>query len=92
MRNFFNGLAREDLPGRVPSVNPGNTVATSQGYPSLPSDDSESEGEMEGPSHPGLDGMAEIRKEGKKQGRKEGRKEGTKEGRKEGKERGREIK
>jgi len=62
VKNFFNGLAREvltgeELPGRVPSVNPGSTVATSQGYPSLPSDDSELEGEMEGPSHPGLDGM-----------------------------------
>ena len=68
VKNFFNGLAREvltgeELPGRVPSVNPGNTVATSQGYPSLPSDDSESEVEMEGPSHPGLDSMAEIRQQ-----------------------------
>ena len=46
---------------RVSSVTTGNTVATFQGYPSLPSDDSESEGEMEGPSHQGLDGMAEMR-------------------------------
>ena len=30
----------------------GNTVATFQGYPSLPSDDSGLEVEMEGPSHP----------------------------------------
>ena len=68
VKNFFNGLAREvltgeELPGRVPSVNPGSTVATAQGYPSLPSDDSESEVEMEGPSHPGLDSMAEIRQQ-----------------------------
>ena len=41
----------------------GNTVATFQGYPSLPRDDSESEGEMEGPSHPAIDGMAEIRQQ-----------------------------
>ena len=66
VKNFFNGLAREvltgeDLPVRVPSVDTGNTVATSQGYPSLPSDDSESEGEMEGPSHPAIDGMSERR-------------------------------
>ena len=42
---------------RVSSVTTGNTVATFQGYPSLPSDDSESEGEMEGPSHPAIDGI-----------------------------------
>ena len=41
----------------------GNTVATFQGYPSLPSDDSESEVEMEGPSHPAIDGMVEIRQQ-----------------------------
>ena len=41
----------------------GNTVATFQGYPSLPSDDSGSEVEMEGPSHPAIDGMAEIRQQ-----------------------------
>ena len=51
------------MPVRVPGVATGNTVATSQGYPSLPRDDSESEGEMEGPSHPGLDGMAEMRQQ-----------------------------
>ena len=68
VKNFFSGLAREvltgeDLPVRVPGVATGNTVAISQGYPSLPSEDSESEGEMEGPSHPGLDGMAEMRQQ-----------------------------
>ena len=68
VKTWFNGLAREvltgeDLPVRVSSVTTGNTVATFQGYPSLPSDDSESEGEMEGPSHPAIDGMAEIRRQ-----------------------------
>ena len=68
VKTWFNGLAREvltgeDLPVRVSSVTTGNTVATFQGYPSLPSDDSESEGEMEGPSHPAIDGMAEIRQQ-----------------------------
>ena len=63
MKTWFNGLAREvltgeDLPVRVSSVTTGNKVATFQGYPSLPCDDSESEGEMEGPSHPAIDGMA----------------------------------
>ena len=38
-------------------------MATFQGYPSLPSDDSGSEVEMEGPSHPAIDGMAEIRQQ-----------------------------
>ena len=41
----------------------GNTVATFHGYPSLPSDDSETEVEMEGPSHPAMDSMAEIRQQ-----------------------------
>ena len=41
----------------------GNTVATFQGYPSLPSDDSGSEGEMEGPSHPAMDGLEEMRQQ-----------------------------
>ena len=41
----------------------GNTVVTFQGYPSLPSDDSGSEVEMEGQSHPGIDDMAEIRQQ-----------------------------
>ena len=66
VKTWFNGLAREvleDLPVRVSSVTTGNTVATFQGYPSLPRDDSESEGEMEGPSHPAIDGMAEIRQQ-----------------------------
>ena len=66
VKTWFNGLAREvltgeDLPVREPSVATGSTVATFQGYPSLPGDDSGSEVEMEGPSHPGIDGMAEIR-------------------------------
>ena len=43
------------------SVATGNTVVTFQGYPSLPSDDSGSEVEMEGQSHPAIDDMAEIR-------------------------------
>ena len=67
MRTWFNGLAREvltgeDLPVRVSSVATGNTVATFQGYPSLPSD-SESEVEMEGPSYPAIDGLAEMRQQ-----------------------------
>jgi len=37
-------------------------VATFQGYPSLPSD-SESEVEMEGPSYPAMDGLAEMRQQ-----------------------------
>ena len=61
MKTWFNGLAREvltgeDLPVREPSVATGNTMATFQGYPSLPSDDSGSEVEMEGPSLPVIDG------------------------------------
>ena len=68
VKTWFNGLAREvltgeDLPVRRSSVTTGSTVVTFQGYPSLPSDDSESEGEMEGPSHPAIDGMAEIRQQ-----------------------------
>ena len=66
MKTWFNVLAREvltgeDLPVRKSSVATGNTVATFQGYPSLPSDNSGLEVEMEGPSHPAIDGMAEIR-------------------------------
>ena len=38
-------------------------MATFQGYPSLPSDDSGSEVEMEGQSHPAIDGMADIRQQ-----------------------------
>ena len=45
------------------SVASGNTVATFQGYPSLPSDDSGSEVEMEVQSHPAIDDMAEIRQQ-----------------------------
>ena len=57
VKTWFNGLAREvftgeDLPVRRLGVTTGSNVVTLQGYPSLPSDDSESEGEMEGPSHP----------------------------------------
>ena len=68
MKTWFNGLAREvltgeDLPVRESSGATGNTVATFQGFPSLPSDDSGSEVEMEGPSHPAIDGMAEIRQQ-----------------------------
>ena len=68
MRTWFNGLAREvltgeELPVSELSVAIGNTVVTFQGYPSLSSDDSGSEVEMEGPSHPAIDGMAEIRQQ-----------------------------
>ena len=45
------------------SVAAGNTVATFQGYLSLPSDDSGLEVEMEGLSHPAIDGMAKIRQQ-----------------------------
>ena len=48
---------------RVSSVTTGYTVATFQGYPSLPSDDSGSEVEMEGPSNPAIDSTAEIRQQ-----------------------------
>ena len=68
VKTWFNGLAREvltgeDLPVREYSVATGNTVATFQGYPSLPSDDSGSEVEMEGPSHPAMDGLEEMRQQ-----------------------------
>ena len=67
VKAWFNGLAREvltgeDVPVRVSSVATGNTVATFQGYPRLPSD-SESEVEMEGPSYPATDGLAEMRQQ-----------------------------
>ena len=63
VKTWCNGLAREvltgeDLPVSEYSVAIGNTVATLQGYPNLPSDDSGSQVEMEGPSHPVIDGMA----------------------------------
>ena len=66
VKTWFNGLAREvltgeDLPVRESSRATGNTVATFQGYPSLPSDNSGSEVEMERPSQRAVDGMAEIR-------------------------------
>ena len=48
---------------RESSVATGNTVVTFQGYPSLPNDDSEMEVEKEGPSHPAIDSMAEIRQQ-----------------------------
>ena len=38
----------------------GNTVATTQGYPGLLSDDSGSEVEIEGPSNPSMDNMALV--------------------------------
>ena len=40
-----------------------NTVATFQGYPNLPSDNSGSEIEMDGPSHPVMDGLSEMRQQ-----------------------------
>ena len=68
VKTWFNGLAREvltgeELPVSESSVATGNTVATFQGYPSLPSDDSGSEVEMEGQSHPAIDDMVEIRQQ-----------------------------
>ena len=68
VKTWFNEIAREvltgeDLPVSESRVATGNTVATFQGYPSLPSDDSKTEVEMEGPSHPAIDGMAEIRQQ-----------------------------
>ena len=66
VKTWFNGLPREvltgeDLPVSEPSMATGNTVANFQGYPSLLSHDSGSEVEMEGPSHPAMDGLAEMR-------------------------------
>ena len=68
VKTWFNRLAREvligeELPVSESSVASGNTVATFQGYPSLPSDDSGSEVEMEVQSHPAIDDMAEIRQQ-----------------------------
>ena len=66
VKTWFNRLAREVLTGvdsPVSSVGTGNTVATFQGFLSLPSDNSGSEVEMEGPSHPAIDGLAEIRQQ-----------------------------
>ena len=68
MKTWFNGLAREvltgeDLPVREPRVATGNKLATFQGYPDLPSDNSGSEVEMEGPSNPTMDVVAEMRRQ-----------------------------
>jgi len=51
------------LPVSESSVATGNTVATFQEYLSLSSDNSGSEVEMEGPSHPAIDGLGEIRQQ-----------------------------
>ena len=66
VKTWFNGLARETLAeDRLSeselSVATGNTVATFQGYPSLHSDDSGSEVEMEGPSNQAPDNMSAMR-------------------------------
>ena len=45
------------------SVDTGNTVALFQGYLSLPSDDSGSEGDIEGAAHPAMDGLEEMRQQ-----------------------------
>ena len=68
VKTWFNGLAREvltgeDLPVCEPRVAIGNTVATFQGYPDLPSDNSGSEAEMEGPSNPTMDVVVEMRQQ-----------------------------
>ncbi len=65
VKTWLNGLARETLAGDHLSdselrVATGNTVATFQGYPSLPSDDSGSEVEMEGEPNPPMENMAEV--------------------------------
>ena len=63
MKTWFNRLARETLAGDQLSeselrVATGNTVATFQDYPSLPSDVSGSEVEMEGVPNPPTENMA----------------------------------
>ena len=68
VKTWFNRLAKEvligeDLPVQEQRVATGNTVANFQGYPSLLSDDSGSEVEMEGPSHPAMDGLGEMRQQ-----------------------------
>ena len=68
VKTWFNRLAKEvligeDLPVQEQRVATGNTVANFQGYSSLPSDDSGSEVEMEGPSHPAMDGLGEMRQQ-----------------------------
>ena len=65
MKIWFNRLARETLAGDHLTeselhVATGNTMAKLQGYPSLPSDNSGSEIEMEGSSNPPTDNMAVI--------------------------------
>ena len=59
VKTWFNRLAREVLTGEVLPVNE-SCVATFQGYPSLPSEYFRSEVEMEGPSHPAIDGLAAV--------------------------------
>ena len=51
------------MPVCEPRVAIGNTVATFQGYPDLPSDNSGSEAEMEGPSNPTMDVVVEMRQQ-----------------------------
>ena len=68
VKTWFKGLTREDLTGedlpvREQRVATGNTVVNFQGYPSLPKDDSGYEVEMEGPSHPAMDGLEEMRQQ-----------------------------
>ena len=68
VKTWFNRLAKEvligeDLPVQEQRVATGYTVANFQGYSSLPSDDSGSEVEMEGPSHPAMDGLGEMRQQ-----------------------------
>ena len=68
VKTWFNRLAREvltgeDWPVSEPRVATGNTVATFQGYPNLISYDSGSKVEMEGPSNPMMDGLAEMRQQ-----------------------------
>jgi hypothetical protein len=73
VKTWYNGLARETLAedylserapngSRVPagSVATGNTVAEFHGYPTLPSDDAESEVKMEGQQSQQPDNMAVV--------------------------------
>ena len=53
----------DHLPESEPRVATGNTVATFQGYSSLHSDYSGSEVEMERPSNPMMDGLAEMKEQ-----------------------------
>ena len=68
MKTWFNELARETLAEDHLSeseirVATGNTVATFQGYPNLPSDDSGSGVEMEGPGTQATGVLAEMREQ-----------------------------